>query len=123
MSVITRIAPTLCAPECGSPSRVLDDLSSAHRAHGQMSPLRGLADPRLAYPDLLMTSGWERIDLRGGFEYHFFADENTSSGDRWEQFYRRTADGTQLISRAGHKVQTINQSPDGVVTSQVTFED
>jgi len=102
----------------GDQSRVQDDLLVALRQHGMHCPIRGLSDPHLQYPELLMIGGWERTDVAGGVGYRMVADENPATKDTWEQYYEVHDDGSDmLVTRAGHKVQTLTESSDGRITS------
>lgn len=123
MITMTAIPNAACAPTSLNPGRVLDDLTSSLREHGMPSPLRGLADPRLDHPDLLIVSGWEREDLADGFGYHMIVDQDAGSHERWEQYYEHRIDGRVLVTRAGHKTQTIIETLDGRVRSSVRYDD
>lgn len=122
MITLSPIPTTRCAPDSLSPERVLDDIACSLRDHGQVHPVRSISDPRLRHPDLLLVGGWERETLPDGFSYHLVVDARPETGERWEQHYAQTVDQVTLVSRAGHKVQTIVASPDGRVRSTVTFE-
>lgn len=107
---------------CGylAEGRVSDDLMVSLREHGMASPIRGIRDPRLAYPEMLIIGGWERCEKDDGYEYTFVADSENSSGLRWEQSFEDRGDGTSVLTtRAGRKVQVVTESPEGKVSSQV----
>lgn len=111
-----------CVPDSYAPGRVLDDLSASLREHGLPSPLRGIADPRLSHPDLLLVGGWEREDLADGFGYRMVVGQDPQTHERWEQIYEQHTDGALLVTRAGHKTQTIVESLDGRITSSVQYD-
>lgn len=123
MITMTAIPQPTCAPSRLPPGRVLDDLMSSLHEHGMPSPLRGLSDPRLDHPDLLIVSGWEREDVADGFGYYMRVDQDTGSHLRWEQCYEHRANGRVLITRAGHKTQTIIETLDGRIRSSISYGD
>lgn len=110
-----RIAPApSSSPATG---RVSDELLSSLRQHGMDCPVRGLGDPRLEYPELLLIAGWDRVEIDGGYQYRLIVEDSPSTHERWEQCYEVRNDDTRLVTRAGRRVQTLQESADGRVTS------
>ena len=108
-----------CPVGGGSAAAVPADMQADLRQHGMDCPIRGLDDPRLQYPDLLITSGWTRDTVNDGWAYTFTASQNTATGDSWQQTYQSQPTGDVLVTRDGHRVQTLSRSADGKVTSQI----
>jgi hypothetical protein len=86
-------------------------------------PIRGLADPRLEYPELLIIAGWDRVPLEDGYAYRMVVDQNPQTGDRWEQSYEVRDDQSTLVSRVGHREQILTESPQGRVTCRFQLVD
>jgi hypothetical protein len=99
---------------------VQDDLMAQLREHGMHCPMRGIRDPRLAHPELLLSTGWKRETTEEGYGYRYVVHEER--GLRWEQFYEKRDDGCSiLVTRAGTKEQTVKEDACGTITSRVSF--
>lgn len=117
MLTLTSVGTAANGSAAANPGRVQDDMLLALRHHGLPCPIRGIHDPRLEYPELLLIGGWERSEVDGGIGYRMVADENAATHDRWEQYYEVRNDANVLVTRAGHKQQTITETAEGRITS------
>lgn len=103
-------------------SSVREDFLDSLRNHGLRSPIRGLNDPRLNYPEMLLMNGWERVETDDGYGYRIMVDESTLKGE-WSQQYCFHNDGsTTLESTAGRCTQIIETSCDGVVRTRISAQ-
>ena len=121
--ISTATRATSCLPSLGTPSgsasSVREDLLGSLRSHGLRSPLRGLGDPRLAYPEMLLMSGWERVETDKGFAYQMVA-EDSEPQQYFAQSLEFSHDGQcSLETYAGRMAQTITALSDGRIRSQI----
>jgi hypothetical protein len=90
------------------------------RAHGMPCPIRGINDPRLDYPELLISGLWKREDIPDGRAYRYVAAEDRTRGLRWEQYFEVRDDHSYLLRTvAGNRTHEIEQRPDRSVAAQV----
>lgn len=100
--------------------RVNKDLMDGLRAHGMHCPIRGMGDPRLEHPEMLIITGWEREPFAEGYRYTYTADEDKDRNMRWQQVYESYDDGTSVLhTQAGRKIQTLSETPEGAIKSAI----
>lgn len=100
--------------------RVPVDLLAALRSKGMECPLRGINDPRLDYPELLIGGGWTREPLDDGYAYHRTVAEDEASGDRWSQDVEVRDNVCTLITHAGHCVHTVVDDGQGHISARIS---
>jgi len=100
--------------------KVNKDLMDGLRAHGMHCPIRGIGDPRLEHPEMLLITGWEREPFPEGYRYTYTADEDKDRNMRWQQVYESYDDGTTVLqTQAGRKIQKLSETPEGNVKSEI----
>ncbi|MHB2018106.1 MAG: hypothetical protein ACYCW6_14235 [Candidatus Xenobia bacterium] len=104
-----------CLP-CSNEGRLPDEYIAQLRQHGMTFPMRGISDPRLSYPELLITDGWERFDVPDGYGYKYTTDE-TPDGQMWQQTFVAHEDGDRsLTTQCGQSQITISRDGNGQIT-------
>ncbi|HEY3998303.1 MAG TPA: hypothetical protein VGO93_05525 [Candidatus Xenobia bacterium] len=118
MNTLHRSLFRLCA---GPPSsdRVPDTLLAALKQHGMSTPIRGLHDPRLDYPELLLIDGWDRQDPPAGCLFSYTSAGDPGPGnERWQQGYQVGRDGgCVLTTRCGHTESVIRKDAQGKINT------
>ena len=100
--------------------RVPDSMLMQLRQRGMTCPVRGMHDPRLEYPDILIASGWERLDSNDdGYTYRYSVAEDADSHLKWEQTYQNHDDDSRTLTTICGKTQyTLEMDADGKITAK-----
>lgn len=113
-------APPAMPGPSAAPGQVPGTFIADLKSHGMTAPIRGLCDPRLQYPELLLIDGWDREDPPDGclYAYTYAADASSDGSQRWEQTWQCGKDGSaQLVTRCGHTESVTRRDGQGRINT------